>query len=632
MWLVVAVLIIPLIYWRAAIDPVLVPRFLILSGLSLCFMVCLIVPTYRPSTSSLCAVAGAPVLTLLLYLGFGALSLVTAVNPAEGVFALARGVLTVTFLAISAIMLMDSRRGLPVLAKVTAMAASIHAIVGICQFYGMAFNEIPGHGIMHSTMANRNLYASGLLLMLPMLLFGVATLHGRWRIVSSCVLGLSLAAIGLTQTRAVWLALIVAIVTAGTLLAANRRTPGHVLARHRWIAIAGTLIACTALWPVSRAVVGDAFDKTNRAVSTSRERLLLWEKTAAMIAEHPVLGVGLGNWRILIPKYGTEGLSSEKGDVHFQRPHNDLLWVLAETGIGGFLAYLGFFAVMVRYCVVIHRDPRATEAAKVLAVAAVAGIAGYLTIAMFSYPLERVVHTIHLTLLCAAVVATYHASGLRPTRPIRGRAVPLVAVVALAGCLALGWIRLNAEVHTKRALAAREDGAWQQVIEEIDRGMVSVASLDPMGTPLSWYRGVALYSLGRQKEALRAFEAAAIDHPYHLHVLNNIGTCHEVLGAHDEALRYYNMALAISSRFEVTVKNIAAVHFGLRRFEEAYRVLRAGRPDRWNADFWEDLLIAERAMRADLAKDAAMRAEAIEQALAPENRGPEHRGVGAPRP
>ena len=79
--------------------------------------------------------------------------------------------------------------------------------------------------------------------------------------------------------------------------------------------------------------------------STAQTRILDWYKSLEMFKDNPLFGVGTGNWRINIPKYGLNGFETgiEQGIKHFQRTHNDYLWVLCETGIMGFIFYFSAF-------------------------------------------------------------------------------------------------------------------------------------------------------------------------------------------------------------------------------------------------------------------------------------------------
>lgn len=74
--------------------------------------------------------------------------------------------------------------------------------------------------------------------------------------------------------------------------------------------------------------------------TTSGDRILIWSRTPAMIADHPIVGVGEGDFPDVAPRYGIVGLDA----TPFDHAHDVLLTVAAETGLVG----LGFF---VAFCV-----------------------------------------------------------------------------------------------------------------------------------------------------------------------------------------------------------------------------------------------------------------------------------------
>jgi O-antigen ligase len=77
-------------------------------------------------------------------------------------------------------------------------------------------------------------------------------------------------------------------------------------------------------------------------------RVVIWQTTAELIEAHPVLGTGLGGYA---PAYAerigqkyTEGWRS----IRTVDPHNQYLYVWAEAGLVGLLAFLGFLVALWR--------------------------------------------------------------------------------------------------------------------------------------------------------------------------------------------------------------------------------------------------------------------------------------------
>ena len=73
-------------------------------------------------------------------------------------------------------------------------------------------------------------------------------------------------------------------------------------------------------------------------------RFKLYKSTLQLFVDQPILGVGPGNWKIDVWKYGL--YINSLGRSFAQRPHNDFLWVLAEGGIFAGLSYMLLFLIL----------------------------------------------------------------------------------------------------------------------------------------------------------------------------------------------------------------------------------------------------------------------------------------------
>ena len=78
----------------------------------------------------------------------------------------------------------------------------------------------------------------------------------------------------------------------------------------------------------------------NKEDESTANRLRFFKQTLAYASTNPFLGCGIGNWKIMSIKMDSDNMFSY---VVPGFAHNDILEILAETGIFGFLAYLSFF-------------------------------------------------------------------------------------------------------------------------------------------------------------------------------------------------------------------------------------------------------------------------------------------------
>jgi O-antigen ligase len=69
-------------------------------------------------------------------------------------------------------------------------------------------------------------------------------------------------------------------------------------------------------------------------------RVRYWTHAFNSIRENPILGVGVGNWRIVSTKYDSQNIYSY---VVPYATHNDFLEIFAEIGTLGFISYIAFF-------------------------------------------------------------------------------------------------------------------------------------------------------------------------------------------------------------------------------------------------------------------------------------------------
>ncbi|MBN4065748.1 tetratricopeptide repeat protein, partial [Candidatus Amoebophilus asiaticus] len=259
---------------------------------------------------------------------------------------------------------------------------------------------------------------------------------------------------------------------------------------------------------------------------------------------------------------------------YYIRPHNDFLWVLSEIGILGFLCFLSIFGTIFYYIFKIISYSTSSQD-KMFAVIMCFGIVGYLVISSFSFPIERIEHNIYLMLIMASLISIYHKSAPKKEyiKPAKVFLFTFSALILLLFSMVIGIKRLNAEIHTRKALIARESNNWGLVKSEINKAYNIFYTMDPTSIPLPWYRGVAEFSSNNIIDALSSFEIAYQISPYNVQVLNNLATCYEMSGEHEKAIDFYKKTLEVSPRFIDAIINLSAVYYNRGKYKEAYELL-----------------------------------------------------------
>jgi len=111
-----------------------------------------------------------------------------------------------------------------------------------------------------------------------------------------------------------------------------------IMRRHRAIVIAGAIVLALAAGVagavvISRVAAHGFGEESTGAEGSLRVRLGYWIAAGRMIIDHPLQGVGLGNFGDFYSQYKL----AEAGEV--QRAHNNYLQVAAEMGIPGLIAF-----------------------------------------------------------------------------------------------------------------------------------------------------------------------------------------------------------------------------------------------------------------------------------------------------
>lgn len=348
------------------------------------------------------------------------------------------------------------------LAAVTVAAASV-AIIGLLQHLEILPFFIPVISKPGSTFGNRNLAAEAIAMASPM---GVAAALGARRREAKAVIvaavAVELVYLGVTRTRGAWVGAICGL--AAVLWFTRVRWSARRLALAAGLAAAVALAATfpgrfnphdagdTKRYSDVVQVLEGGVDVHSTAVRT---RIGLWRRTLEMIADHPWLGVGPGNWPVFFPVYAEPGATADgvlSVAVEPRQAHDDVLERTAETGVIG-LAALLFFAVGV-----------ARSARRHLAVTErrhpVAGAAGALVtlvaLSLPAFPLEMP-GTLALAGLAVGLVARADSRSPGPawTRSFAS-AIGYGALAAGTAFALLVGLRSSAEAYESWWLAASE--------------------------------------------------------------------------------------------------------------------------------------------------------------------------------
>ena len=463
--------------------------------------------------------------------------------------------------------------------------------IGILEFWGVDVSAIPSNGRPSSTFAYRNFAASYLIAALP--LIAVHTLQASER--RGLVLGSAAGMLGslfliYTRSRGAWVGGLVGFTFGVTLFVKYRFDcpPSTSVLRRRsaWrVPVAAALITLVmAPWsPQVSAPHSRHIDegKTNLldAISSvgvsgaNRGRRIMWTHTASMVADHPVTGLGPDNWKLAYPAYD-QGDMIQVGSAP-ERPHNDFLWIAAETGVVG----LGLFIWLIISAILAVCRPAHRKAGNtLLVVAAISGAVALLAHGVFSFPRERI-ESSFLFWSCLATVDALSGQRKR-TDLVFPYAVPAVIVL----CLAITVLEIRFDRALLRGLESFAGGD----MVSLDRHTRDGLSAGPFDSRMHLLRNKVEQSGRNYPLAQQACMAGLRYHPNSVELYSDLGMAYalnnELVRAEATLLR----AADLSPNHHPTFNNLGGVYQGkgeLDKAESAYlkaTQIKQDYPDAWS--------------------------------------------------
>ena len=345
----------------------------------------------------------------------------------------------------------------------------IAALTGLAQAYGLTLPILAESRAPGGTLGNRNFLAHLIAIGAPVLLLVLAEAGGPRRAgLAALGLGLMLATLVLTRSRASWLGMLVsgAVMMIGWLIA---RYGGRQIVPTRRLraALLALLLGVTAAlvlpnglsWRSDSPYRDTVMDLTNYREGSGRGRLIQYRNSARLVGMDPVFGTGPGNWPVKYPLVTTRGDPSYAGSDPMPTnpwPSSDWVAMLSERGLVAVLLLLAGFAAMAVTALrrLRHQDPALVRRA----IALLGVVAATLVTGAFDAVL----------LLAPPAILVWASAGLLLPETAVAGSLPLSRSKAagLAGlALLLGGIRSGGQV---RSIALAGPG-WP--VERLERAV-----------------------------------------------------------------------------------------------------------------------------------------------------------------
>ena len=198
---------------------------------------------------------------------------------------------------------------------------------------------------------NKNITAASIAFKVPFVLYSIVTVRkGLLKIILSFILFAALFSISVLYARAAILSsfIVFIIFLSYSLynLVINRSNlvkglPNFLLTIVPYVAAILLNLAFTS--SQNKGDITSQLGAIEFTEQSSNGRFQYWSDAYEQVSDHPLLGAGLGNWKIASISYGKDHISGYTVPYH---AHNDFIHIFTEVGILGGIAYLSLFIIL----------------------------------------------------------------------------------------------------------------------------------------------------------------------------------------------------------------------------------------------------------------------------------------------
>jgi len=615
-WLVIILFFLtaPAVFSEKLLDPVLFPRLLALSWLLLILTLILGFRVlknkfrfYFNHTDQIVFIS------VLLFFLVHVISSFFAYNGKEAIiYTVKNGAFALIFFYFHQL-LRDKPDARKLIIKAIIIVTAIFLIIGIVQVlkgdftkfkqatssYGYYFNQALSN--VHGRLGNKNLFSDYFYLSLVFSIYGALIFRRFWRLFSILVALTSIGFIGILNSRATWAAFMIAVMIVVLITYIymfwfypkehNRPLP-------QWIKVGLVLLPFVGLSSASVLIRGTNVKVVQMIVlrakeilqpniylnnissdnpSSAQTRTMIWSKSLQMAKDHPLLGVGPGNWKMLYAKYGLDGFEEDirQGVKLFQRPHNDFLWIAAETGFTGLILFILIYVIVI-YTGIRNLFRNRDNSVRVFNLLGISVLIGFSTILFVTFDMERVMHSLLYLLIFSIILFDYRLTSFKEVqikKPLLRFGIPLIVIGFTIFNISILNQLFKGEKAARNIRVYKYRQNWNAIIREARSVENSIYTMDPFSAPLYLYKGESLAAVNRIEDAKMAFLKAYEIHPYHLMVLNNLATSYDMTGDRKTAISYYKKALSFSPRYKEALVNLAIVYYNDKNMDSALTYL-----------------------------------------------------------
>ena len=374
----------------------------------------------------------------LFYIGFifwGGLSYFYAINSTEVLVNITRQINVLLMFLSMAILLFNLKNKARFISWVISIILSVEVYAVLSQALEMINSTgVISPGTLKGVTANRNITAFSIAIKIPFVIYLVGLLKKKsFKILVTTLIFLALLSLSMIQSRASFIG--VGLITIGYCALQTLIYFRYTKNTKTLLSIGFILVPLLLAITVNQIVIANkGADALSRAATISlstndgsvNQRLRYYKDVLTHITSSPILGTGLGNWKLKSIDYDKNDINGYVVPYH---AHSDFIQLGAELGIIGFILYLGVFLWAVYYVFIFIRHSKSSIEEKTFVFLLLVALGVYSVDANLNFPIARPQVLVVWTAIMALIV-TYYQPLKEAAEPIKTK--PILTPVFLS--------------------------------------------------------------------------------------------------------------------------------------------------------------------------------------------------------
>lgn len=286
---------------------------------------------------------------------------------------------------------------------------------------------------------------------------------------------------------------------------------------------------------------------TNKNDESINKRFSYWGNAIEIIKKNPIIGIGLGNWKVESMAYEKTQTNDLQVSSH---AHNDFLEIAAETGIANAIVYLSIF--ILGLIINVKRIFRNKEAeSQIIASIALLLMVCYGIDAVFNFPLYRPTMQINFCLFLTLTLLNtnpIHAVGAFKMKKMIALIIAFISIITLY--FSYSTFKAYQLENDTRIDLSQEESKYQFTPSEISNRIRLFPNVATTSEPYIELVGIYYLKEKKYNEALIYFNKSQNINPYTGRAEWYKYRIYKEMGIKDSAYYYAKKAFEIRPRSE----------------------------------------------------------------------------------